>query len=105
MHVAHSAAVAMQKNARGLLARVPAALLASSQKASDGGYRVPSPSDPGSYDHLLPADELATAIGTHYLYAVLRQVHHVVLSVEMLDAPMAAVRALGMALGRRMRAL
>eukprot|EP00966_Prymnesium_polylepis_P172529 3990274-Prymnesium_polylepis.1 len=43
----------------------------------------------------LPADELATAIGTHYLYAVLRQVHHVVLSVEMLDAPMAAVRALG----------
>lgn len=40
-------------------------------------------------------DELSRAIGTHYLYAVLRQVHKVVLSVEMLDTPMASIRALG----------
>lgn len=31
------------------------------------------------------SDEIASAIGHHYLYAVLRQVHRVVLKVEMLD--------------------
>jgi hypothetical protein len=40
-------------------------------------------------------DEIGKAIGEHYLYAALKQIHRVVLQVEMLGDPVGFVRTLG----------